>query len=182
MWDGWEADRGCLQRTTAELRGYSRAFNKLSVRNWGTRLHPGPTLNLVASNTSCCGVAFEFPESRLAEIVAYLMQREGKDFTLSKQPIVLEGGAAATALVPLYQGPNLIPPISTSEIAAMVLRAKGVNGSCADYIKGVADHLWKLDIYDPAVAALCSALAGPPEREDRLLAAWRQGGSGSESV
>jgi cation transport protein ChaC len=158
MWDGWEDRRGCLHRMTAELRGYSRAFNKLSVRNWGTRLHPGPTLNLVASNTSCRGVAFEFPESRRAEIVADLIQRDGEDFTLSKQPIVLEGGVAATALVPLYQGPNLIPPTSTSEIAAMALRANGVSGSCADYIKGVADHLRKLGIYDPAVVDLCSAL------------------------
>jgi glutathione-specific gamma-glutamylcyclotransferase len=77
---------------TAGLRGYSRAFNKLSVRNWGTRLHPGPTLNRVA---------FEFPKSRRGDIVAYLIRREGKDFTLGEQPIVLEGGVAATALVPL---------------------------------------------------------------------------------
>jgi cation transport protein ChaC len=72
MWDSWEADRGYLQRVTAELKGYSRTFNKRSVRNWGTRLHPGPTLNLIASNESCRGIAFEFPESRRAEIVAYL--------------------------------------------------------------------------------------------------------------
>ena len=146
MWDGWEADRGCLRRVTAKLRSHSRAFNKLSVRNWGTRLHPGPTLNLVASDKSCRGVAFEFPESRRGEIVAYLIRREGKDFTLGEQRIVLEGGVAATALVPLYQGPNVIPPTSTSEIAAMALRAKGSSGSCAAYIKGVADHLRKLDI------------------------------------
>ena len=77
MWDGWEAHHGCLRRVTAELRGYSRTFNKRSVRNWGTRLHPGPTLNLVAGNTSCRGVVFEFPESSRAEIVAYLIRREG---------------------------------------------------------------------------------------------------------
>jgi cation transport protein ChaC len=89
MWDGWEADRGCLGRVTAELRGYARAFNKLSVRNWGTRLYPGPTLNLIASDSSCRGIAFEFPEARRADTVAYLIQREGKNFTLIERPIIL---------------------------------------------------------------------------------------------
>ena len=158
MWDGWEADHRCLRRVTAELKGYSRTFNKRSVRNWGTRLHPGPTLNLVASNTSCRGVAFEFPESSRAKIVAYLVQREGKHFTLSVQTVVLEGGIAVTALVPLYQGANLIPPTSTSEIAAVALRANGKSGSCADYIKGMADHLQKLGICDPAVVLLRQVL------------------------
>jgi cation transport protein ChaC len=83
MWDSWEIDRGCLRRMTGELRGYVRTFNKLSVRNWGTRPYPGPTLNLVASDFSCRAIVFEFPESRRAEIVAYLVQREGKNFTLS---------------------------------------------------------------------------------------------------
>jgi glutathione-specific gamma-glutamylcyclotransferase len=101
MWDGWEIDRGCLRRMTGELRGYVRRFNKLSVRNWGTRPYPGPTLNLVASNSSCRGIVFEFPESRRAEIMAYLVQREGENFTLSERPIVLGGGAAVAAL-PLY--------------------------------------------------------------------------------
>lgn len=159
MWDGWETDRGCLRRVTAELRGYARTFNKLSVRNWGTPPCPGPTLNLIAGDSSCWGIAFEFPKASGADIVTYLAQREGKNFSLSERPIVLEGGAAVTALVPLYQGPNVIPPTNASEIAAMALRAKGVNGSCADYIKGVADHLRELGINDPAVADLCAALA-----------------------
>jgi cation transport protein ChaC len=158
MWGGWETDRGCLHRVNGELRGYSRTFNKLSVRNWGTRSHPGPTLNLIASDSSCRGIAFEFPEARRAEIVAYLVRREGNNFTLNERPIVLGGGATVTALVALYQGPNVIPPTSASEVAAMALRAKGVSGSGADYIKGVADHIRELGIDDPAIDDLCLAL------------------------
>jgi cation transport protein ChaC len=157
MWEGWENDRGCLRRVTAELRGYARTFNKLSVRNWGTRRYPGPTLNLVASDTACRGIAFEFPEASRAEIVVYLVQREGKHFRLTERPIVLGGGAA---LVALYQGPNIIPPTSPSEIAAMALRATGISGSCAGYIQGVADRLRELGIDDPEVAVLCAALDG----------------------
>jgi cation transport protein ChaC len=36
MSDGWENEWGCLRRCRAELGGYRRAFNKASVRNWGT--------------------------------------------------------------------------------------------------------------------------------------------------
>jgi hypothetical protein len=75
------------------------------------------------------------------------------------QPIILAGGAAVTALVPLYRGPNIIPTSSASEIAAMATRAKGVSGSCADYIKAVADQLGKLGVDDPVVVDLCAALA-----------------------
>jgi glutathione-specific gamma-glutamylcyclotransferase len=158
MWDGWETHRGCIHRVTAELRGYARTFNKLSVRNWGTPRYPGPTLNLIASKSLCRGIAFEFPEMRSADIMAYLIRREGKNFTLNELPIVLKGGTAVTASVPLYEGPNVLPPTSAPEIAAMALRAKGVSGSCAEYIKGVADHLAQLGIDDPAVASLCAAL------------------------
>jgi cation transport protein ChaC len=159
MWDGWEANRGCLRRVIAELRGYARTFNKLSVRNWGTHSCPGPTLNLIAGDSSCQGVAFEFSEACSADIVAYLVKREGKNFILNERPIVLKEGAEVTALVPLYEGPNIIPPTSAFEIAAMALRAKGMSGTAAGYIKSVADHLQELGIDDPMVTKLCTALA-----------------------
>ena len=96
MWDRWEAEWGCLRRMTGELQGYARSFNKRSVRNWGTRLCPGPTLNLITSESSCLGIAFEFPEAHRADILAYLVEREGKNFTLNERRIVLEDGTAVT--------------------------------------------------------------------------------------
>jgi cation transport regulator ChaC len=98
------------------------------------------------------------PERRRSEIVAYLIQREGKNFRLNEKLIVLEGGTTATAFVPMYHGPNVIPPTSAPEIAAMALRAKGLSGSSADYIRSVANHLLELEIEDPAVTDLCAAL------------------------
>ena len=159
MWDGWEAERGCLRRMTAELRGFARAFNKLSVRNWGTREHPGPTLNLIAREAVCRGIAFEFPEAHCADILAYLIEREGKNFVLQELPIVLEGGVAVIASVPLYEGRSVISAASAKEIAAMALRANGTHGSCAAYIQVVANHLRNLGIDDPAVLAVSAALA-----------------------
>jgi len=57
-----------------------------------------------------------------------------------------------------YHGPNVIPPTSASEIAEMALRARGLSGSSADYIRSVANRLMELGIEDPAVTDLCTAL------------------------
>jgi cation transport protein ChaC len=158
MWDGWEVHRGCLRRATAGLKGYARVFNKLSVSRWGSKTHPGPTLNLVPGTGSCRGVAFEFDEANRAAIVAYLDEREGKHFALKELPIAVDGGDAVKALVPLYQGRNVLASTDLAETAAMVLKAKGTGGSCADYITGVAEHLGKLGIADPAVTELFDVL------------------------
>jgi cation transport regulator ChaC len=63
-----------------------------------------------------------------------------------------------TALVPLYRGANVIQQTSAPEIAARVLAAKGVSGSCVSYIKAVRDKLRMLGIDDPAVENLCATL------------------------
>ena len=78
---------------------------------------------------------------------------------MQEHPIVLEDGAAVTALVPLYQGRHVIPATSAKEIATMALRANGTRGSCAPYIQGVADHLRDLSIDDAALLAVSEALA-----------------------
>ncbi len=158
MWDGWEAERDCLRRVTAELRGYARAFNKLSVRNWGTRLHPGPTLNLIPADSLCIGIAFEFSETSRGDIRAHLLEREGKNFNLNEQPIVLEDTSAVMALVPLYGGKNVLPAARASEVVGMALKANGTSGSCASYINAVFDHLSELGINDPAVSEVHKAL------------------------
>jgi hypothetical protein len=41
MWDRWETQRECLRRVKTELRGYSRAFNKASIRNTSQRIVKG---------------------------------------------------------------------------------------------------------------------------------------------
>jgi glutathione-specific gamma-glutamylcyclotransferase len=93
MWDGWERAWGCVRRARAELGGYRRVFNKASVRNWGTKKCPCPTLNLVKADTARCrGLAFEFPDDLEHEILRYLTKREGRDFVPHKLSAQLEEG------------------------------------------------------------------------------------------
>lgn len=91
MWDDWEKQFDCTNRVTADRHDYCRIFNKASVKNWGTSLNPGPTLNLMKLNTGICrGIAFQFPDEKNENILSYLKDREGKNFQLVDVNITLE--------------------------------------------------------------------------------------------
>ena len=130
MGDGWEVSRGCTRRSPANLSGYSRTFNKASVRNWGTKASQCPTLNLVPmASEVCCGVAFEFSDDRTEGIRAYLMEREGKGFALHSLPIQLDEGGHVEALVPIYEGKNIISVNDAAELKRLIVCARGTSGS-----------------------------------------------------
>jgi cation transport protein ChaC len=159
MWDGWETTHGCTRRVVADLPDYCRRFNKASVRNWGTKANPGPTLNLLKLDTGACrGIAFQFPDAQEMEVLSYLEEREGKAFLLHELFVRLEDQSEVSALVPLYNGQNVIEGKTTEELAAMVLVASGTDGTCLSYVNGIADKLSALGINDPAVSALWKAV------------------------
>lgn len=154
MWDGWETERGCIRSAQAKLSGYCRVFNKASVRNWGTKKCPCPTLNLMKSDSAHChGMAFEFPDDRKQDMLAYLTCREG-GFVLRKLPAQLVAGGEIAAIVPVYEGNNLIPTDPVEVIANLVLQASGKDGTCISYVEGIAEKLDRLGIDDPAVSEL----------------------------
>ena len=160
MGDGWEAGHDCIRRTRAELRGYQRAFNKASVRNWGTKAQPCPTLNIVESKSATCrGIAFEFPEPKAQEIRDYLIEREGKAFALRLLPIFLDDGGAAVAIVPVYEGKNIIAARDHQVLEQMICGARGTDGSGIEYVQRVASELERAGIDDPVVAELAATIA-----------------------
>ncbi len=169
MWDGWEASLGCTRKELADLPGYCRTFNKASIRNWGMKRAPCPTLNISQKDTGMCrGIAFEFPDSKKAEIFAILIKREGKAFMLREMSILLRGTMKVLAIVPIYEGKNLISK-SASGTASLVAQATGIQGACLEYIKGVAEKLTELGIDDPVVAEIWSAVRGLIGRPKRAM-------------
>lgn len=159
MWDGWETNRGCTRRVIADLPAFCRRFNKASVRNWGTRAAPGPTLNLSKATAGICrGFAFEFPDTLKAEILSYLEKREGKEFPFYEMPVRINGQSEVLAFVPLYNGKNVIEGKTVEEVAEMVLAASGTSGTCLAYVNGISEKLSALGISDPAVTELWKAV------------------------
>jgi cation transport protein ChaC len=132
------SDYGCLGKTKAKLVGYRRIFNKLSVRNWGTKKFPCPTLNLTKSDSSFCyGIAFEFLSEMERQVLMYLKEREG-GFAFRKVAIQLAAGQTVFANVAVYEGSMVIRP-SEANPGKMVLQAAGRDGTCIQYLKGVRE-------------------------------------------
>jgi len=160
MSDGWEVKRGCIRRTLADVHGYRRAFNKKSVRNWGTSDNPCPTLNLIeADGESCRGVAFQFPDEDRPAILEYLTEREGKNFELCAVDATLVKGTVISVTVPIYRGRNVIPSNNVRDIVPLLLCARGRDGSGVDYLNRIASELDRLRISDAVVDQLRDAVA-----------------------
>jgi cation transport protein ChaC len=160
MWDGWESEFACQERAIATLSGYRRAFNKLSVENWGTKEAPCPTLNLEADREATCkGIALAFEAADMDAVLARLRKREGKSFALTLLSVQLDGGMQVEAYAPLYNGRNLRYDLKLEDQVRMVLAARGTSGSGIDYVKGIAESLEALGIDDPAVRSLRNALS-----------------------
>ena len=154
MNDGWEKSHECVRRVYATLAGFSRAFDKASIESRGTRKNPGPTLRLVPSRGSCRGIAFELPEGRRREALKELLEREGQTFPLREKLVTLDEGEQVIALVPMYEGRNLIRNNSLSEIAAMAIKARGIRGSDIEYVRDIHRHLHASGIDDSVVTDL----------------------------
>ena len=165
MWDGWEQRTGFQRRVIATLRGYRRVFNKASVRNWGDRRHPGPTLNIeTCEGEACKGLAFEFAEHNRDGVLVYLRKREGRDFALRELKICTPYENDVIAIVPVYEGPNILASRGLNDLVAQVRAAKGTSGCCVDYVTSIARELARLGLDDPAVTSLCHELEQHGER------------------
>ena len=154
MWDGWEHRLDGIRRDRAKLINYHRAFNKKSVRNWGTRDNPGPTLGLEPEKgADCMGAAFEFPDSQKQPVLDYLKQREGRSFNLVELEVILNDGATIQAFTPVNDrtASTYIGDVNLKERAEMARAAGGSDGRCIDYVRGIRDKLRELSIRDEYV-------------------------------
>ena len=130
LWDGWESELGCLSKNKADLKGHRRKFNKASVKNWGNKKMPGPTLNIEKEDSSVCpGLAFEFSENDQEKILEYLREREGKAFPLRECTVTLEDGREVKAFVPIYKGKNILNE-TLEELAKKASQAEGTIDTC----------------------------------------------------
>lgn len=124
MWGDWQNNYTCVFSGNAQMIGYRRRFNKASVKNWGTKSIPGPTLNVEKdADSSCPGLAFEFAEHEKEPILQYLQKREGRAFQLQEHGIVLDDGRTVRAIVPMYHGANILDK-TIDELAELAVQAK----------------------------------------------------------
>ncbi|HJR60318.1 MAG TPA: restriction endonuclease subunit S [Vicinamibacterales bacterium] len=164
MWDGWENSFGGQRVDGASLTGYRRAFNKKSVKNWGSSKAPGPTLGLEpAERASCVGTAFEFPVAHAEAVKELLTGREDKSFSLHQLPVRLPDGREVLALTPVNdrEHSTYIGNVSLGTRAEMARTARGTSGACIDYVRNIQKKLAELNIVDPDVIEFLSLVEQP---------------------
>lgn len=167
MWDNWQTSHGGANGILAEPKGYERSFNKASKVNWGTYSTPGPTLNLVKkAHGTCMGYAFEFDDSKQAEIFAELERREGKNFPLRKKNIKLSDGRNVEAHLPVYVGKNIITGLTIDELVALAMAAVGRDGKASDYVLNIDRKLKAIGVEDPTVIAFAAAVRNAQRSDD----------------
>jgi cation transport protein ChaC len=151
MWDDWEKQFDGQKYDKAILKNFRRDFNKKSTSNWGTSEVPGPTLGLeYLQNSVCVGSAFEFSDEKEEVILAYLQEREGPSFELSKLEISLSDNQCVQAFVPINRHTvrTYIGNITLDQRAEMAKNAIGASGSCVDYVANIRSKLAELGIED----------------------------------
>ena len=157
MSDNWETNYHGTCEGKAILRGYHRAFNKKSMRNWGSTIKPCPTLGLERSTKGeCVGLVFKFTINKREAIITYLKDREGPSFQLVEVEIELEDGQKEIALTSINQPgrSTYIENINFSTLVDMARNAKGENGSCFDYVHKIYLKCKELGINDEYVKKL----------------------------
>ena len=174
MWDCWEKEFQGTKHGKARLKGYHRAFNKKSTRNWGTIDAPCPTLGLEkSSKVECVGLVFKFNNDQRHSVEAKLKKREGSSFQLLELEVELENGQKVTALTPVNQT-NKWTYIKDTELNPLIDAAKstrGENGSCFEYIKNLFIMCKRLEIQDKHIQKMWELInkdAQNPEEEELL--------------
>lgn len=169
MWDNWEKKFQGIKYGKARLRGYHRSFNKKSVKNWGTRDTPCPTLGLEKLNgAKCIGIVFEFNDNQRQSIEAYLKNREGKSFQLVEREVELENGQKIMALTPInrHNMNTYIDNTDFNELVNIARKASGKYGSCFEYIQNIHMMCEDLGIKDKYVQKMWNVInydLTPPE-------------------
>ena len=161
----WRPDFEFVKSSLGQVRGYHRRLSVYSHHYRGTPEKLGLVLGLDRGG-SCLGLVYDVAPECWAEVLEYVRKRElithvyrevVENILLADQQ---ETVAAVTYVVdPAH--PQFAPPMPNEEIAAKVMQAHGLAGSCLDYVWNTIMHLRKLGIHDEGLEALTQYL--PPQ-------------------
>lgn len=140
--------------------GYCRRLAVWSDYYRGTPARRGLVFGLDAGG-SCWGVVYRVAASQKRRVLRYLFRREMR--TDIYRPLFLPvaiGGKTVRALVFVVcrSSGQYAPPLPDKKAAAIILRAAGVGGGNAEYVRNTGRALEAQGIAAPAVRRICRLL------------------------
>jgi glutathione-specific gamma-glutamylcyclotransferase len=158
----WRPGFEYVERHSATLQGYHRAFCLYSHHHRGTPETPGLVLGL-DQGENCLGVAFRVTQESAREVVAYLDEREliGYAYTPKLLEISLEGEMPETSrrvtaytFVADFNHANYAGEMEISQAAKLIMDAEGVAGLNRDYLMNTVRHLEQVGSVDTKLHSL----------------------------
>jgi len=147
----------------ALLQGWHRELCIYSHHWRGTREHPGLVLGLDAGG-SCHGLAYRVAGERVAEVRAYLHEREMKGSVYHERmlPVTFANRQSAEALTYVSDGthPQYAGNLTREERLEIVRTRKGEGGPNRDYVINTVLHLRHLGVHDAELEWLAEQLGG----------------------
>jgi glutathione-specific gamma-glutamylcyclotransferase len=157
----WRPGFPFVERHTARLAGWHRAFCRYSFRHRGTPQRPGLVVGL-REGGACVGVAYGVAGEAVAAALAYLDEREGPGYLRRLLPLRLGSqgtGAAVSAwsYVPDPAHPSYFGAQDPQRLAELVASGRGESGSALDYLRDLLAHLETMGIAEPELGEVLAA-------------------------
>ncbi|WP_245973685.1 gamma-glutamylcyclotransferase [Bosea caraganae] len=158
----WNPTIDAVERRTARIIGWHRAFCLTTMVGRGSAANPGLVLGLDQGG-DCTGVAFRLCEEKLEAELAILWRREmlsgayiPRWLDLLDEAGERFGSAIAFTIDPagLYYAGGLEPP----DVVRRLATASGALGSAADYLFQTCKGLHEHGIPDPALDQLAASV------------------------
>jgi cation transport protein ChaC len=158
----WRPGFPFLSRRPARLSGAHRALCVFSHIHRGSPARPGLVLGLDRGG-SCRGVAFRVAADDVADVLAYLREREQVTFVYreTRRAICFDGEAAAVlalCYVVDRSHPQYAGVLTLDEELKLVRQGSGQSGVNIDYVRNTVRHLRELSIRDRRLEALLAQL------------------------
>lgn len=163
----WDPGFAAVECAPALLRGRHRAFCVYSYAHRGTREQPGLVLGLAPGGT-CRGVAYRVAAEHVAEVKAYLFEREMRRYEVYREvmvPLTLADRrrVLAQSYVADCRHRDYAGGLSDAARAALIRRAVGERGPNLVYLDRTMKQLAELGIREPALDRLVRLVAGARE-------------------
>jgi len=149
----WKPGFEYEERRLACLSGFHRSFCMHSIHYRGTSAAPGLVLALdVDAQAECHGVGFHVAESKAADTLAYLRERELISSAYMEQwhDIVFHDGGTAKAVCYVIDRGHVqyAGGLPLQEQAVIIANAVGDAGPNIEYLLNTVSHLNELGIAD----------------------------------
>jgi glutathione-specific gamma-glutamylcyclotransferase len=153
----WHPGFAYLERHSATVRGYHRAFCIYSHRYRGTPEVPGLVLGLDRGG-SCRGIAYRVAGKDGPSVFAYLHDREMGTGVYDPRWLSahLDDGRAirAYAFVAARAHGQYTGPLTQERIIELIRQGSGERGACLDYLINTVAHLDELGIRESSLHAI----------------------------